>query len=70
MKTEITYKGQKVDCYGEINEYMNVTIEGDYPNGMELSITDTGGHKTWTEAVKSIIDYFPEGTKIYELGAV
>ena len=71
MKTTIKYSDQSVDCYGKLDEWSNIAIEGDCIDGSELSTFDTtGGYASWTEAVHAIVEYFPEGTKIYEISAV
>ena len=71
MKTTIKTQGKAIDCYGRLDESSNIAIEGDYPNGDELSTYDTtGGYTSWTQAVNALLNTLPTGSVLYELSAV
>ena len=72
---EIEHKGQKVQCYGDLqNGYMNFLIVATAANGEEIDVMDTTGHKTWEVAVPAVVDYFlknyGEGSEVHELQAM
>lgn len=68
MKTVITYKGQKVECYGKWREDSNAEVVfGDEA----LDGVYCEGAANWTEVVKTMVDYATKrGTTVEEMSAV